>query len=68
MGRRSTDFIVRRAVPPVPPYYNYLLARSPLFGAHSLQGMTGMRGGNASGRERRLITVDLPAGDGIVCL
>ena len=47
IGWGSTEFIVMRAVPPVPPAYTYLLARDPVFRAHTIQSMTG-----TSGRQR----------------
>ena len=47
IGWGSTEFIVMRAVPPVPPAYTYLLARDPGFRAHTIQSMTG-----TSGRQR----------------
>ena len=47
VGWGSTEFIVMRAVPPVPPEYTYLLARAPAFRAHAIQSMTG-----TSGRQR----------------
>ena len=43
----STEFIVLRAVPPVPPEYTYLLARDDGFREHAIQSMTG-----TSGRQR----------------
>ena len=47
VGWGSTEFIVLRAIPPVPPEYTYLLARDPAFRAHAIQNMTG-----TSGRQR----------------
>ena len=47
VGWGSTEFIVMRAIPPVPPEYAYLLARNPDFRAHAIQSMTG-----TSGRQR----------------
>ena len=47
VGRGSTEFIVLRAVPPVPPEYTYLLARDAGFREHAIQSMTG-----TSGRQR----------------
>ena len=47
VGWGSTEFIVMRAIPPVPPEYTYLLARDPRFRAHAIQSMTG-----TSGRQR----------------
>jgi len=47
VGWGSTEFIVMRAVPPVPKPYSYLLARDPPFRRHAIQSMTG-----TSGRQR----------------
>ena len=47
VGWGSTEFIVLRAVPPVPPEYIYLLARDAGFREHAIQSMTG-----TSGRQR----------------
>ena len=47
LGWGSTEFIVLRAIPPVPPEYTYLLARDPAFRAHAILSMTG-----TSGRQR----------------
>ena len=47
VGWGSTEFIVIRAVSPVPPEYTYLLARDPKFRAYAIQSMTG-----TSGRQR----------------
>ena len=47
VGWGSTEFIVLRAVPPVPPEYTYLLARDAVFREHAIQSMTG-----TSGRQR----------------
>ena len=47
VGWGSTEFIVMRSIPPVPPEYTYLLARDPAFRAHAIQSMTG-----TSGRQR----------------
>ena len=47
VGWGSTEFIVMRAKPPVPPEYAYLLARDPPLRAHAIQNMTG-----TSGRQR----------------
>ena len=47
VGWGSTEFIVMRAIQPVPPEYTYLLARDPAFRAHAIQSMTG-----TSGRQR----------------
>ena len=47
VGWGSTEFIVMRAIPSVPPEYTYLLARDAAFRAHAIQSMTG-----TSGRQR----------------
>ena len=47
VGWGSTEFIVLRAVTPVPPEYTYLLARDDGFREHAIQSMTG-----TSGRQR----------------
>ncbi len=47
VGWGSTEFIVMRAIPPVPPEYTYLLARDEGFREHAIQSMTG-----TSGRQR----------------
>ena len=47
VGWGSTEFIVLRTVPPVPPEYTYLLARDDGFREHAIQSMTG-----TSGRQR----------------
>ena len=47
VGWGSTEFLVMRAIPPVPLEYTYLLARDPAFRAHAIQSMTG-----TSGRQR----------------
>ena len=47
VGWGSTEFIVIRAIHPVPSEYTYLLARDPAFREHSIQSMTG-----TSGRQR----------------
>ena len=47
VGWGSTEFIVMRATPPVPPEYTYLLARDDGFREHAIQSMTG-----TSGRQR----------------
>lgn len=47
VGWGSTEFIVMRAIPPIPSEYTYLLARDPAFRAHAIQSMTG-----TSGRQR----------------
>ncbi len=46
-GWGSTEFIVMRAIPPVPSEYTYLLARDAAFREHAIQSMTG-----TSGRQR----------------
>ena len=46
-GWGSTEFIVLRAIPPIPPEYTYLLARDAAFREHAIQSMTG-----TSGRQR----------------
>ncbi len=47
LGWDSTEFVVMRATPPVPPEYTYLLARDAAFREHAVQNMTG-----TSGRQR----------------
>ena len=47
VGWGSTEFIVMRAIPPVPLEYTYLLARDAAFREHAIQSMTG-----TSGRQR----------------
>ena len=47
LGWGSTEFVVMRATPPVPPEYTYLLARDAAFREHAVQNMTG-----TSGRQR----------------
>ena len=47
VGWGSTEFIVLRAVPSVPPEYTYLLARDDGFREHAIQSMT-----VTSGRQR----------------
>lgn len=47
VGWGSTEYIVIRSKPPVPPEYAYLLARTDDFRAHVIQNMTG-----TSGRQR----------------
>ena len=47
VGWGSTEFIVMRAIPPVPAEYPYLLARDTAFREHAVQSMTG-----TSGRQR----------------
>ena len=47
VGWGSTEFIVMRAVSPIPPEYPYLLARDAAFREHAIQSMTG-----TSGRQR----------------
>ena len=55
VGWGSTEFIVLRAVPPVPPEYTYLLARDAGFREHAIQSMTG-----TSGRQRVQVDALLP--------
>ena len=47
VGWGSTEFIVMRAIPPVPPEFPYLLGRDQAFREHAIQSMTG-----TSGRQR----------------
>lgn len=47
VGWGSTEFIVMRAIPPVPNAVSYLLARQSAFRRHAIQRMTG-----TSGRQR----------------
>ena len=47
VGWGSTEFIILRAIPPMPPEYTYLLARDAAFREHAIQCMTG-----TSGRQR----------------
>ena len=47
VGWGSTEFIVLRAIPPVPPEFTYLLARDSTFRSQAIQSMTG-----TSGRQR----------------
>ena len=47
IGWGSTEFIVMRAISPVPSEYTYLLARDEAFREHAIQSMTG-----TSGRQR----------------
>ncbi len=47
VGWGSTEFIVMRAIPPVPEEYPYLLGRDEGFREHAIQSMTG-----TSGRQR----------------
>ena len=47
VGWGSTEFIVMRAIPLVPPEYPYLLGRDMAFREHAIQSMTG-----TSGRQR----------------
>ena len=47
VGWGSTEFIVMRAIPPIPAEYLYLLARASTFREHAIQSMTG-----TSGRQR----------------
>lgn len=47
VGWGSTEFIVLRPKPPLPPFFGYLLARHPAFRAFATQAMSG-----TSGRQR----------------
>lgn len=47
VGWGSTEFVVMRGIPPVPPEYTYLLARDQSFRSHAILSMTG-----TSGRQR----------------
>lgn len=47
VGWGSTEFIVMRPKPPLPPFYGYLLARHPHFRSFAIRAMTG-----SSGRQR----------------
>ena len=47
IGWGSTEFVVMRSIPPVPPEFTYLLARDSKFRSESIQSMTG-----TSGRQR----------------
>ncbi len=47
VGWGSTEFIVMRPKAPLPPFWGYLLARTPNFRAFAIQAMTG-----TSGRQR----------------
>lgn len=47
VGWGSTEFIVLRPKPPLPPYFGYLLAREPEFRDFAIQAMNG-----SSGRQR----------------
>ena len=47
VGWGSTEFIVMRARPPIPPAYPHLLARDGAFREHAIRSMTG-----TSGRQR----------------
>ena len=55
VGWGSTEFIVMRPIPPVPPAYGYLLARHSAFREHCIQSMTG-----TSGRQRVQIDALVP--------
>ena len=55
VGWGSTEFIVLRAIPPVPPEYTYLLARDAAFREHAIQSMTG-----TSGRQRVQVDALVP--------
>ena len=59
VGWGSTEFIVMRSIPPVPPEYTYLLARDPRFRAHAIQSMTGTSGRQRA-RTESLVTYPLP--------
>ena len=59
LGWGSTEFIVMRSIPPVPPEYTYLLARDPRFRAHAIQSMTGTSGRQRA-RTESLVTYPLP--------
>ena len=54
VGWGSTEFIVLRPIPPMPPVYVYLLARSQDFREFAIQNMTG-----SSGRQRVQISAIL---------
>lgn len=47
VGWGSTEFIVLRPKPPLPPFFGYLLARDPRFRAYAINSMSG-----SSGRQR----------------
>ncbi|MFM2043677.1 MAG: hypothetical protein RLY86_2253 [Pseudomonadota bacterium] len=47
VGWGSTEFIVMRSIPPVPPFISYLIARDDDFRSHAIRSMTG-----TSGRQR----------------
>ncbi len=47
VGWGSTEFIVLRLKPPLPPEFGYCLARNPEFREFAMQSMTG-----TSGRQR----------------
>lgn len=47
VGWGSTEFIVLRAKPPIPPQFSYLVIRHPDFKAYAVRSMTG-----TSGRQR----------------
>ncbi len=55
VGWGSTEFIILRAIPPVPPEFTYLLARDAAFREHAIQSMTG-----TSGRQRVQINALAP--------
>ena len=46
-GWGSTEFVVLRPKPPLPPYHGYLLSRHAAFREHAIQSMSG-----TSGRQR----------------
>ena len=60
VGWGSTEFIVMRAIPPVPHEYTYLLARVTAFRAHAIQSMTGTSGRQRA-RTEALATYLLPS-------
>lgn len=47
IGWGSTEFVVLRPKPPLPPYHGYLLSRHAVFRDHAIQSMSG-----TSGRQR----------------
>ena len=47
VGWGSTEFVVMRAIPPLPSECTYMLARAPAFREHAIKSMTG-----TSGRQR----------------
>ena len=60
IGWGSTEFIVMRAVPPLPRAYPYLIARDESFREHAIQSMTG-----TSGRQR--VQVDALSAYALAC-